>query len=188
MCLSSHFSVYEANTRIFRLYGNPVCTNANLLNTVSRYCGDQTVNIPGGTASNTTNCGPCSTYLDYEINPYSPFTCFCSVPFTVGYRLKSPGFTDFLPYYDDFRSYLTTGLTISLYQLSIQSFLWEEGPRLRMNLKFFPDSNKTEFSEQELDRIKDMFTGWLIPDSDIYGPYELLNFTEGSYSFCENIS
>ncbi|KAF3331866.1 putative LRR receptor-like serine/threonine-protein kinase [Carex littledalei] len=165
------------------LSGNPVCTNANLVNVVRPYCGVQTVNISGGIASNDTNCGPCSTFLDFEINPYSSFTCFCSIPFTVGYRLKSPGFTDFRPYYDDFRGYLTNGLVISLYQLDIQSFMWEEGPRLKMNLKFFPDGNNTQFSEHELDRIKDMFTGWLIPDSDIYGPYELLNFTEGSYSF-----
>lgn len=188
MFLSFHFSVYEANTHyIFRLSGNPVCTNANLLNAVSPYCGVQTVNMSGGIASNdtTANCGPCSTFL--EINPYSPFTCFCSMPFTVGYRLKSPGFVDFRPYYDDFRVYLTNGLVISLSQLEIQSFMWEEGPRLKMNLKFFPGGNSTQFSEHELYRIKDMFTGWLIPDSDIFGPYELLNFTEGSYSFCENI-
>ncbi|KAJ3699618.1 hypothetical protein LUZ61_003323 [Rhynchospora tenuis] len=167
------------------LQGNPVCSNANLVNAVSQYCGNQTVNIPDGTESNSTaaNCGPCSNILDYEINPYSNFSCFCSIPFTVGYRLKSPGFTDFLPYYDDFRVYLTQGLGISLYQLNIQSFIWEEGPRVKMNLKFFPDGNNTQFSEKELDRIKGMFTGWLIPDSDIYGPYELLNFTEGSYQF-----
>jgi hypothetical protein len=145
------------------------------------------VNIPGGTASNSTtaNCGPCPT--DYEINPDSPYTCFCSIPFTVGYRLKSPGFTDFLPYYDDFRRYLTIGMVISLYQLNIQSFMWEEGPRLKMNLKFFPNGNITQFSEDELDRLKDMFTGWLIPDSDIFGPYELINFTKGFYDLCENI-
>ncbi|KAK8515796.1 hypothetical protein V6N12_075817 [Hibiscus sabdariffa] len=29
----------------------------------------------------------------------------------------------------------------------------------------------------EVQRIRGMFTGWLIPDSDIFGPYELLNFT-----------
>ncbi|KAJ0978507.1 hypothetical protein J5N97_013981 [Dioscorea zingiberensis] len=27
-----------------------------------------------------------------------------------------------------------------------------------------------------------MFTGWLIPDSDLFGPYELLNFTLGYYA------
>ncbi|KAJ3682926.1 hypothetical protein LUZ60_013153 [Juncus effusus] len=171
-----------ANVTIM-LFGNPVCTSANQLG-ITNYCGVQTVNIPDSSRTTSSpSCGPCTNVLDYEINPLSPFSCFCSIPFSVGYRLKSPGFTDFIPYEDSFESYLTSGLTIDLYQLNIESFIWEEGPRLKMNLKFFPDGNSTQFSEKELERIKGMFTGWLIPDSDIFGPYELLNFTEGSYQF-----
>lgn len=131
-------------------------------------------------ASSDFTCGPCPTELDYEYNPLSPLTCFCAVPLGVGYRLKSPGFSDFLPYVDEFEIYLTSGLDIVLYQLYLDSFVWEEGPRLKMNLKFFPD-RASIFNMSEVLRIQSMFTGWLIPDSDLFGPYELLNFSLGSY-------
>ncbi|OAY66844.1 putative LRR receptor-like serine/threonine-protein kinase [Ananas comosus] len=160
------------------LYGNPVCANANGLNIV-QYCQAQVLQIPGGTSSSKINCPPCPTDKTYEYNPLSPFSCFCAVPLGVGYRLKSPGFTDFRPYYDDFEEYLTSGLKLALYQLEIANFIWEEGPRLRMNLKLFP--NNSIFNASEVLQITSMFTGWLIPDSDIFGPYELINFTLGSY-------
>lgn len=79
---------------------------------------------------------------------------------------------------------MTTGLTINMTQLNF-TFHWEAGPRLRMNLKFFPlyvDQNSSHtFDETEVMRIKSMFTGWNIPDSDLFGPYELLNFNLGFY-------
>ncbi|KAG1338920.1 putative LRR receptor-like serine/threonine-protein kinase [Cocos nucifera] len=161
------------------LYGNPVCANANQLNIV-KFCQPQTVQAPGGSTNSKISCVPCPTDKDYEYNPSSPIPCFCSVPLAVGYRLKSPGFSDFRPYIYNFEEYLTSGLVLSLYQLQIVSFLWEEGPRLKMYLKLFPN-NTSLFSASEVSRIQGMFTGWLIPDSDIFGPYELLNFTLGSY-------
>ncbi|KAA8543629.1 hypothetical protein F0562_021625 [Nyssa sinensis] len=48
-----------------------------------------------------------------------------------------------------------------------------------MHLKIFPvyiDNNLHVFNRTERLRIQDMFTGWTIPDSDVFGPYELLNF------------
>ncbi|KAF3955582.1 hypothetical protein CMV_019210 [Castanea mollissima] len=50
---------------------------------------------------------------------------------------------------------------------------WEEGPRLKITLKFFPE-NTSKFNSSELLRITSNFTSWKIPDSDIFGPYELL--------------
>ncbi len=91
--------------------------------------------------------------------------------------MKSPGFADFRPYRDQFEVYLTNGLDLSLNQLDLNSFAWEEGPRLGMYLKFFPVNNTFTFNSSEVLRITRMFTGWKIPDSDIFGPYELLNFT-----------
>ncbi|XP_072958664.1 probable LRR receptor-like serine/threonine-protein kinase At1g06840 [Typha angustifolia] len=167
-----------ANVTIM-LYGNPVCANANQLNIVF-YCQPESIQLIGGSASSKTSCQACPNDLDYEYNPSSPLVCFCAVPLGVGYRLKSPGFTDFRPYYYDFEEYLTDGLTISLYQLRIDSFIWEEGPRLRITFKLFPN-NTSLFNSSEVLRIKSMFTGWLIPDSDIFGPYELMNFNLGSY-------
>ncbi|KAM7521967.1 hypothetical protein LguiA_011869 [Lonicera macranthoides] len=48
-----------------------------------------------------------------------------------------------------------------------------------MNLKIFPvyvDNSSYIFNRSEVLRIRSMFTGWLIPDSEIFGPYELLDF------------
>ncbi|KAL0911557.1 hypothetical protein M5K25_019706 [Dendrobium thyrsiflorum] len=169
-----------ANVSIL-LYGNPVCSSANQLN-IEQYCRNQSVNpSPAGSGNNKTNCNPCPSDLGYEYNPLSPLFCMCAIPLEVGYRLKSPGFSDFRPYSDSFQLYLSSGLELALYQLFIDSFIWEEGPRLRMNLKLFPN-NTSLFSDSEVLRIRGMFTGWLIPDSDIFGPYELLNFTLGFYS------
>ncbi|XVF46108.1 hypothetical protein PTKIN_Ptkin03bG0000300 [Pterospermum kingtungense] len=41
----------------------------------------------------------------------------------------------------------------------------------------YPGNDSHIFNRSEVRRIRSMFTGWLIPDSDIFGPYELLNFT-----------
>ncbi|GJN36901.1 hypothetical protein PR202_gb25839 [Eleusine coracana subsp. coracana] len=78
-------------------------------------------------------------------------------------------------------NYLSSGLSLSLYQLGISTFMWEEGPRLKMYLKLFPN-NTAFFTASEVLRLRSLFTGWLIPDSDIFGPYELINFDPGWYS------
>lgn len=124
------------------------------------------------------SCGSCPE--NYESNPLSPLLCFCAIPLHVEYRLKSPGFSNFDPYYVDFENYLTEGLVLSLYQLLIGSVVREEGPRFRMQMSLFPNNN-TIFNRSEVLRIRSMFTGWLIPDSELFGPYELLNFDMGYY-------
>lgn len=111
----------------------------------------------------------------------SPVPCFCAVPLIVDYRLKSPGISFFLSYKETFEEYLSSGLKLELYQLDLDHFEWEKGPRLKMHLKLFPvyQANTTStnaFNASEVQRIKSMFTGWNIPDSDIFGPYELLGF------------
>ncbi|CAL5374471.1 unnamed protein product [Camellia sinensis] len=116
-----------------RLQGNPICLNTNLV----LFCGPQNENetvshTPSATNSND-NCLVQS--CPYEYAPNSP--CFCAAPLIVGYRLKSPGFRYFEPYWVPFEMYLTTGLKLNIFQLEIVSALWEEGPRLRMDLKIF---------------------------------------------------
>ncbi|GAB4850584.1 hypothetical protein Ancab_029893 [Ancistrocladus abbreviatus] len=117
----------------------------------------------------------------YEKSPASP-ECFCVAPLLVGYRLKSPGFSDFRPYRNEFQEYLSSGLDLYLNQLDIDSFVWQEGPWLKMHLKLFPvfnvhANNSHIFNASEVMRIWRMFTGWNIHDSNTFGPYELLNFT-----------
>ncbi|XXG76897.1 hypothetical protein AAC387_Pa08g1160 [Persea americana] len=159
------------------LRGNPICQN---LNNVDQFCGSQN---EGEETINTTtlNCAlqSCPTDNFYESVPSFLGRCFCAAPLRIGYRLKSPGFSDFLPYVDLFKEYLTSGLKLEIYQLIIDSVIWEEGPRLKMHLKLFPQFSTTNFTFNvtEIARIRSMFTGWTIPDSDIFGPYELLDFT-----------
>ncbi|KAG9149564.1 hypothetical protein Leryth_014342 [Lithospermum erythrorhizon] len=160
-----------------RLGGNPICLNSNLV----QFCGSQdqyASNILG--VGNSSTCQPQSCPSPYEYAPPSTLTCFCAAPLLVGFRLKSPGFSDFLPYKSFFEIYLTEGLRLNLYQLEIDSFAWQEGPRLRMYLKFFPvyvPKSSNRFNVSEVLRIRGMFTGWTIPDNDLFGPHELLNFT-----------
>ncbi|KAK8619740.1 hypothetical protein V6N13_066251 [Hibiscus sabdariffa] len=162
------------------LKGNPVCTNRNL--SLLQPCASRTDSIVRQSATNSTAaCQPQSCPFPFEYSPTSNVSCFCAAPLLVGYRLKSPGFSDFFPYMTKFEDYLTTGLELDFDQLYIDRFEWEEGPRLKMYLKLYPVYNASgntgnKFNRSEVQRIRGMFTGWLIPDSDIFGPYELLNF------------
>ncbi|KAK7302024.1 hypothetical protein RJT34_12903 [Clitoria ternatea] len=154
------------------LEGNPLCSNTSLV----KFCGSEGVSVTNGSFStNDTACPPqaCPSPYEYSVN------CFCAIPLLVSYRLKSPGFSDFPPFLNAFEEYLTDGLVISTNQLEYD-FFWQAGPRLRMELKIFPayvdnTSNHT-FNSSELLRLTGMFTGWLIPDSDLFGPYELIGF------------
>ncbi|GKV20766.1 hypothetical protein SLEP1_g30844 [Rubroshorea leprosula] len=164
------------------LKGNPICSNPTNGNIVL-FCRTKSENESMiSTATNSiTNCPPESCPPSYEYSPTFPIPCFCAVPLPVGYRLKSPGFSDFRPYIEAFEVYLTNGLSLKLFQLYINSFAWE-GPRLRMYLKLYPvynasSSNSNLFNESEVRRIRSMFTGWRINGSNIFGPYELINFT-----------
>lgn len=168
---------------MFRLQGNPVCKNANLF----RFCGSQSGgdDTPGDSTKSIKDCHPqsCPTDSSYEYDPESPEQCFCAAPIRVGYRLKSPSFSNFLPYQSSFKVFLTSELKLNLSQLSIDSFIWESGPRLRMYLKFFPlyDNHSgtvaTKFNTSEIVRIRNIFTDWSITANETFGPAELLNFT-----------
>ncbi|XWS74451.1 hypothetical protein CRYUN_Cryun02cG0217300 [Craigia yunnanensis] len=164
------------------LKGNLVCMNNNL--SLPQLCASRSDNVTRtqSATNSTADCHPQSCPFPYEYSPTSNLSCFCAAPLLVGYRLKSPGFSDFLPYISRFEEYLTSGLDLDFHQLYIDSFAWEKGPRLEMYLKLYPvynasSNNSNMFTRSEVRRITSMFTGWLIPDSDIFGPYELLSFT-----------
>lgn len=103
------------------------------------------------------------------------------MPLGVGFRLKSPGISDFLPYKETFETDLTSLLELRVYQLYIERFVWETGPRLNTHLKLFPD-NTNLFNLTEVVRLRQVLAGWQITLLDVFGPYELLNFTLGSYA------
>nr|GMC97697.1 probable LRR receptor-like serine/threonine-protein kinase At1g06840 isoform X1 [Ipomoea batatas] len=171
-----------------RLQGNPICNNASMRN-IGQFCG------PGSGANDEHNpltnsnvtcpIGACPTDNNYEYVPASPTPCFCASPLRIGYRLKSPSFSYMTPFFDQFEFYVTQALHLEPYQLFIDSCSWEEGPRLRMDLKLFPMvGNIHTFNESEVLRIRDIFADWGFPRTDFFGPYELLNFTLlGPYSY-----
>ncbi|XP_050288080.1 probable LRR receptor-like serine/threonine-protein kinase At1g06840 [Quercus robur] len=160
------------------LQGNPLCSNSSL----SQFCRFESDENNNQSSTNTTSVCPaqeCPPPFEYLSSPASPVACLCAAPLFVGYRLKSPGFSDFRPYINTFEEYLSSSLDLFLYQLYIDSFFWEEGPRLGMNLKLFPvygNSSTTKFNMSEVNRIFGLFTSWNIDDSDIFGPYELISF------------
>ncbi|GLU14827.1 hypothetical protein SLE2022_313740 [Rubroshorea leprosula] len=171
-----------ANVTI-RLYGNPVCEGGNALNT-GQFCGPSYGDVePSGSSSNSTDsCPPqsCPTSEGYAYLSGSPVRCFCALPLEVSIRLRSPSFADFRPYIDNYKGFMTTFLELDPYQLVINPYIWEQGPRLSMFLKFFPQPNENNistFNSSELQRLVNLIATYSIPANDIFGPYELRNFT-----------
>ncbi|KAK4342586.1 hypothetical protein RND71_038402 [Anisodus tanguticus] len=170
-----------------RFQGNPICSDTSIRN-IDQYCGPDSGS--DDESSNSTNPSvvcpiqACPTDNYYEFVPESPEPCFCASPLRIGYRLKSPSISYFDPYKQLFESYVTSSLDLDLYQLWIDSYFWEKGPRLRMYLKLFPVVGVSTFNESEIHRISEIFASWEFPGSDLFGPYELLNFTLlGPYAY-----
>ncbi|CAB4284986.1 unnamed protein product [Prunus armeniaca] len=174
-----------------RLEGNPICKNASMQN-ASQFCRSEAGGdgIPDSSTNSTQKmtCPSQACPIDnfYEYVPSSPVPCFCASPIIVEFRLKSPSFSYLILYIQKFEIYFTRSLDLSLYQLSIDSFVWQEGPRLRMHLKLFPvfiNPHSNTFNFSEVHRIRRILTSFEIPLTDFFGPYELLNFTLlGPYS------
>ncbi|KAL5991376.1 hypothetical protein ACLOJK_012284 [Asimina triloba] len=166
--------------KLAALQGNPICANAKQHN-IDQFCEPQ-IGSEAEPGRSTNSCQvQCPTDVFYVPAPASyPVKCSCLAPIRVGYRLKSPGISYFPPYELSFENFLTSHLGLHLYQLAIGSYEWERGTRLRMYLMFFPAFDGTfisKFNDSEVIRIEDIFADWKIPNSDIFGPAELLNFT-----------
>ncbi|XP_057821775.1 probable LRR receptor-like serine/threonine-protein kinase At1g06840 [Cryptomeria japonica] len=164
------------------LGGNPVCSQ----NTIrASFCGTQnrTEDTDRNTMNSVSACSPngsTAPYYEYIQEADS----FCVAPFEVGMRLKSPSFSRFPAYFKRFKVYMTSGLNLSLYQFAIINYIWEPGPRLAMNLKFFPPKipGVYTFNDSEIQRIRQLFAEWKIHDDDFFGPHEWLNITlKGPY-------
>lgn len=182
-CLHKILSSYSCHNQCYlcRLYGNPICKNSSET-LIINLCRLQSINLEKSKQETSTAmvCGACPTEKNYEYNPSFSDQCFCAVPLGVGLRLKSPGVRDFHPYENAFKIDLTSLLQLFPYQLYIENYIWEVGPRLNMHLKLFP-SNTSLFNMSEVVRLRHVLAGWEITLLDVFGPYELLNFTLGSY-------
>lgn len=116
----------------------------------------------------------------FEYVPESPESCFCAAPIVVGILLRSPSISEFRPYFGEFQSYITSSIGLDLYQLSLDSFIWQRGPRLNIYVKLFPpfvkfNPNNT-FNTSEIQRLRDQFAKLSFPGNDTFGPYDLIDF------------
>ncbi|XP_076959597.1 putative LRR receptor-like serine/threonine-protein kinase At1g06840 [Bidens hawaiensis] len=165
-----------------RLQGNPICRNSSIINK-DQFCEPKEYEaFIHSIFTNSTECRvqscPINNYFEFVLN--APTPCFCASPLIIDYRLKSPSFSYFPPYQDQFEVYVSDSLGLDDYQLKIESVIWERGPRLRMSLKLFPKVGTERsgvFSTSDVLRIRGIFTTWVFPGSHLFGPYELLDFT-----------
>ncbi|CAN1228274.1 Probable LRR receptor-like serine/threonine-protein kinase At1g06840 [Linum perenne] len=166
-----------------KLQGNPICTRTDVAMNLNQFCSGTTavgdVEPPKISNGSVEGCMPqsCPSSGGYEYFPAALIPCHCVAPLGVGMRLRSPSMADFRPYRDYFNQYMTGNLSVEPHQLGVDSFVWEEGPRLRMYLKIFPPHNHTEFNTSETMRVQNMFFNFEIVGDDIFGPYDLLNLT-----------
>ncbi|KAK8333007.1 hypothetical protein V6Z12_A10G175600 [Gossypium hirsutum] len=159
--------------------------NNSLLNISGSIDPPSNVTISSSNSSDSCKPQSCPTDDNFEFVPDSPVDCFCAAPFEVGLRLRSPTISDFRPYIVPYKEFITFNLGLDLYQLYVKSFIWQEGPRLRLFLKFFPQyiNNTNKFNNSEIQRIRDIIATFAIPSNDTFGPYELIDFTLlGPYS------
>ncbi|XP_075110312.1 putative LRR receptor-like serine/threonine-protein kinase At1g06840 isoform X2 [Nicotiana tabacum] len=172
------------------LYGNPVCGNANE-HQIIRFCKSKHEDEEYGSLNNSIpSCSaqqPCNK--DFEHVPALTDDCICAAPFGVGLRLRSPSISDFPPHRSEFEQWITKSVNLDYYQLFIHSVAWEIGPRLGMFLKFYPlrtnDSGINDFGKfnnSEIVRIANKFALFNLTGTDIFGPYDLLNFTAMGYN------
>ncbi|KAJ7568333.1 hypothetical protein O6H91_01G028100 [Diphasiastrum complanatum] len=167
------------------LYGTPICQSPPPR--LYLICAPSSVSTLSSADSSSNGQVPfcqalaCTPGVD-ELVPALAFQdiCRCASPVQVDYRLKSPGFTYFEPYKQEFNKYISQSLNFTLDQVDVARYDWESGPRLRMLLKFFPvvtDQSSRMFNLSEKRRLYQTFTGWKVPDNSDFGPYEVLGFT-----------
>jgi len=173
-----------------RLYGNPVCANVNA-GKLADLCGISTLEVESpATSSETISTGDCkrqscpvSENYDYVIG--SPVACFCAAPLGIDLRLRSPSFSDFRPYKVSYMLDVASpkNLGINPYQISIDTFAWQSGPRLFMNMKIFPEYSElnSKFNSTEVQRIVDFFATFTLNTDDSLGPYEIISINTGAY-------
>lgn len=146
-----------------------------------RFAGNPAV-CPTNTSSSTLN-PLCLRILDDVVQydttstpEYPSNICSTCENITIGYRLVSPSFTLFDRYDTAFVSYLSGGLNLTQRQVVLRDYTWQRGPRLAMTILLFPERNYTTFVESELNRLYNSFSEWLIPGSEVFGPYEMISF------------
>ncbi|CAM6089471.1 unnamed protein product [Calypogeia fissa] len=144
---------------------NPLCVPTN----VDGFLGG---NYGPNTPANS-QCSACNS--PYVLVPSTDSNqCRCAAPITVKYRLKSPSIVVFDLYEEAFQIYIASGLNLSEAQVEIQDYQYEPGPRIAITILLFPTG--PTFDDATLNALYSDFANWKIPDSSVFGPYELLQF------------
>lgn len=160
-------------------FSSSLAALASNTNTVIRFAGNPAICGPNQDLTNPL----CIPNNDPFIVPYDstvtmetpPNLCQTCDFITVGYRLKSPGFSTFDRLDKQFVDYLSSGLNLTQNQVVLKNYMWQHGPRLLMTILLYPE-NSNSFNQSEFDRLYTTFSQWRIPDSEVFGPYELLSF------------
>ncbi|KAL5550405.1 hypothetical protein UlMin_000581 [Ulmus minor] len=92
--------------------------------------------------------------------------------------LRSPSISEFQAYIGDFKEYITSNFQLEPYQLVVHPYMWEEGPRLKIFLKFFPQfaDNTNQFNTSALQNLIERIARFTLPLNDTFGPYDFLDF------------
>lgn len=112
----------------------------------------------------------------------APGKCRCATPIELQIRLKSPSFSFFERFKNEFYGLVTKQLNLTDSQVHLGKYEWQAGPRLFMLMYLFP-VNQT-FDPTEYERLFKFVANWdMSADADwalsVIGPYELLSFREG---------
>ncbi|KAF8041834.1 hypothetical protein BT93_A0432 [Corymbia citriodora subsp. variegata] len=169
-----------------RLQGNPVCRRPDISN-LATFCGPVTGDTDHQNSANSSNSCPLQSCPgNYEYVSISPNICHCAAPLGVNMRLKTPSISEFTQYIDEFPYYIASNLDLELYQVVIESYQWKEGPRLELGLELFPRYSDSSgppayFNSSEVQQLINIIASFSISRNDLFGPYDLLNFTLGNY-------
>ncbi|KAG0578397.1 hypothetical protein KC19_4G019500 [Ceratodon purpureus] len=175
----------EANENLtVRLSGNPIC-DKNLIpdRLLLKFCFDMGNQSQGHDTSSgnldVSSCAHCDLPNMAVLDP--PGKCRCARPIQLDLRLKSPSFSFFNRFQNEFYSLVTRVLKLNDSQVHIGKLEWQAGPRLHMLIYLFP-VNAT-FDQNEYQRLFKIVANWdLSAGSEwalsVIGPYELLSFSE----------
>nr|APU94835.1 leucine-rich repeat receptor-like protein kinase [Pohlia nutans] len=166
-----------------RLSGNPICTENFIPDRLQlKYCidhGNETVDDSSGSVGNAcASCkAPSMAVLD---SPQGQ--CRCATPIELEIRLKSPSFSFFNRFQNEFYSLVTSVLHLNDSQVHLGKLEWQPGPRLYMLMYLFPAVNAT-FDSSEYNRLFQIVANWQLSAGtewalSVIGPYELLSFSE----------
>lgn len=166
-----------------RLDGNPVCDPNGILkpSLIIEFCILNNQTVTDSTTNGVPSCTKCDSPNMSVQDPSGK--CRCAQPIQLDLRLKSPSFSFFDQFRAQFLNLVMSRLNLTASQVQLQSWNWEAGPRLHIQLFLFP-TNST-FDPSEYQNLFNTIANWDLSAGEawslsVLGPYELLVFQEGT--------